>query len=242
MRAALYARVSTTDHDQDPEVQLLQLRKFAELRGWRVFSVYIDTCSGKTPIRPGLKAAEIDAKSRSYDVFLALRIDRIMRSVKHFYNFADALEIYGVRICTCDGIDYSTPIGRLIRGVLLDVAQFEGELVVERTKEGLEKYVEGGGILGRPRVDVDLEEIIRLVEAGVSKGKISKMLDCSHATINNRLRDAGREDLVASPTPKAAKKGMLGNRPAVINSGAPEEGGNNRSFVAGVGQRAESVQ
>jgi DNA invertase Pin-like site-specific DNA recombinase len=164
-----------------------------------------------------------------------------MRSVKHFYNLADALEIYGVRICTCDGIDYSTPIGRLIRGVLLDVAQFEGELLVERTREGLEKYIEDGGILGRPRVDVDLEEIIRLLDADVSKGKISKLLGCSHATINNRLRDAGRADLVASPTSRSTKKGMLENRPVVKYSGAPEQGSNNRSVVAGE-EDAESIR
>lgn len=232
MRAALYARVSTTDHDQDPEVQLLQLRKFAELRGWEVFAEYIDTCSGKTPMRPGLKAAEIDAKSRSYDVFLALRIDRIMRSVKHFYNFADTLEICGVRICTCDGIDYSTPIGRLIRGVLLDVAQFEGELIVERTKEGHEKARASGVIIGRPAIELDIEQVLELLQQGLTKGKVAELLGCSPGTINNRLRAAGLEHLVGKPTRGATKRGMLENSPSVKYSVASGEGGNNRSVLA----------
>lgn len=232
-KAALYARVSTTDHDQDPEVQLLQLRKFAELRGWAVHNEYIDTCSGRTPERPALKLLKNDAKSGSFNLILVLRIDRIMRSVAHFYNLADELEHSGVRIVTCDGIDFSTPVGRLIRGILLDVAQFEAELLITRTKEGLEKARAAGRTIGRPSVDVNIEELLQLLEAGVSKGKISKMLGCSHATINNRLRAAGREDLVASPTPKAAKRGMLGNRSAVKYEGTPDGISNNRSVVAG---------
>lgn len=233
MRAALYARVSTVDHDQDPEVQLLQLRRYAEMRGWTIYREYVDTCSGKTPERPALKLLKSDAQSGSFDVILALRIDRIMRGAKHFYNLADELEACNVRIVTCDGIDYSTSIGRLIRGILLDVAAFEGELLVERTREGLEKYVEDGGTLGRPRVDVDIEELLQLIDAGVSKGKISKLLGISHATINNRLRAAGFEHLVQSPTKGPAKKGIAKNKASVINNEASRAVGNNRSFVVG---------
>ncbi len=137
MRVALYARVSTRDKGQDPEVQLLQLRRHAEMKEWQVYYEYKDRASGKTPMRPGLDRLLKDAAERKFEAVLVLRIDRIMRSVKHFINLNETLDVYGVRIVSVsDGMDYATPIGKLVRGILMQVAEFEVEQLSVRVREG----------------------------------------------------------------------------------------------------------
>lgn len=234
MRAALYARVSTKDKDQDPEVQLLQLRRYVSVQGWEVAGVYKDTCSGKTPRRPGLDRLLKDAQARRFDVVLVLRIDRIMRSVRHFYNLADALEASQVKIVSvADGMDYSTPIGKLVRGILLQVAEFEVEQLSVRTCEGLEKAAEEGHFPGRPKVEVDLDKLIELLkQPGMSKAKACKLLGYSPATVNNRLREAGLEHLVGKPTRASAEKGIEENKGEVISKPAPEPDDSKRTIDA----------
>lgn len=243
MRAALYARVSTKDKDQDPEVQLLQLRRYVAMQGWEVFDVYKDTCSGKTPRRPGLNRLLRDAEARKFDVVLVLRIDRIMRSVRHFYNLADALEFYQVKIVSvADGMDYSTPIGKLVRGILLQVAEFEVEQLSTRTKEGLEKAAEEGNFAGRPVVEIDLDRFLELMkQPGMSKAKACKMLGYSKATVNNRLRDAGLGHLVRKPTRASATKGIEQKDPPFINKPASEGIDSKRTIVSDSNEAEEVV-
>jgi DNA invertase Pin-like site-specific DNA recombinase len=234
MRAALYARVSTKDKDQDPEVQLLQLRRFVTMKEWEVFDVYKDTCSGKTPSRPGLNRLVKDAQARKFDVVLVLRIDRIMRSTRHFINLNDALEACSVKIVSVsDGMDYSTPIGKLVRGVLLSVAEFEVEQLSDRTCEGLEKAVDDGKVLGRPVVAVDLPRFLELLQQpGMSKAKACALLGYSPGTVNNRLREAGLAHLVGKPTRGSAKKGNAKKEGEFINKPSPEATDSKRTFVA----------
>ncbi len=191
MRAALYARVSTKGGEQDTEVQFLQLRRYAELKGYRAIDEYMDECSGKRPVRPGPMRLEKDAEARRFDVIVVVRIDRIMRSLPHFLNLIEALERHGARIeSSSDGIDYSTPTGRLIRNILASVAEFEGQLIVERTKEGLAKATKGGHFPGRPRVWIDLDRFHKLMEQpGMTKAKACGMLGYSPGAVNNRLKE-----------------------------------------------------
>lgn len=194
MRAALYARVSTNDGEQDTEVQFLQLRRYADLKGYRVIDEYKDECSGKRPVRPGLMRLEKDAEARRFDVIVVVRIDRIMRSLPHFLNLAEALERNSVRIeSSSDGLDYSTPTGQLIRNILASVAEFEGRLIVERTKEGLAKAAQEGHFPGRPRVRINLGRFHKLMEQpGMTKAKACKLLGYSPGTVNNRLKEIER--------------------------------------------------
>lgn len=192
MKAALYARVSTRDKDQDPEVQLIQLRRYAQYKGYEVVGEYKDQCSGKKPVRPGLQRLERDAEAHRFDAIVVVRIDRIMRSLAHFLNLVEALERQGIRLeSSSDGLDYSTPTGRLMRNILASVAEFEGQLIVERTKEGLAKAARDGHFPGRPRVDVDLERFLEIMkQPGMTKAKACKMLGYKQGTVNNRLKAA----------------------------------------------------
>ncbi|QLH74995.1 MAG: recombinase family protein [Methanomassiliicoccales archaeon] len=207
LRVVLYARVSTAD--QENENQLVMLRRYAEAQGLTVVGEISDECSGRTPIRKGLDMVVRMAREKRMEAVLCVRIDRMMRSVKHFIGLNDLLESYGVRIiCTSDGLDYGTPIGKLVRGVLLQVAEFEVELISTRTKEGLERRRAEGVVLGRRAVKVDVERAVHLITQGIPKSKVAEMLGTNRATLNNRLRQAGLAHLVSPPTRGAKTKGI----------------------------------
>lgn len=81
-RAVLYARVSTTDKGQNPEMQLAEMRQFATSRGWEITGEHVDHCSGAKDRRPALDALWKDAKARRFDVLLVWKLDRFGRSLK----------------------------------------------------------------------------------------------------------------------------------------------------------------
>ena len=196
MKVALYARVSTVGKDQDPEVQLLQLRRYVEMKEWEIAGVYKDTCSGKTMSRPDLNRLVKDAAKHKFEAVLVLRIDRIMRSVKNFINLNDTLEFHGIKIISVsDGMDYGTPVGKLVRGILLQVAEFEVEQLSQRTCEGLDKAKADGKTLGRPRVEVDVVKAKDLIEQGIPKEQVARMLGTNTGTLNRRLKEASIETL-----------------------------------------------
>lgn len=205
MRAALYARVSTKDGDRDPEVQLLQLRKYAQYKDYTVVEEYKDQCSGKKPILPGTArstAPRAVCRGSPLRCRCRVRIDRIMRSLAHFLNLAKAFERHCIRLeSSSDGLDYSTPNGRLMRNILASVAEFEGQLIVERTKEWLAKAAKDGRFPGRPKVEVDLEKFLEIMkQPGMIKVRACKMLVYNQGTVNNGLKEARLNAHIEKPT------------------------------------------
>ncbi len=149
-RAAIYARVSILD--QTPENQLHDLRRYIEARGWTA-TEYIDHgVSGAKERRPALDRLVKDAKRRRLDVVVCWRLDRLGRNLKHLILFLDELHALGVSFVSLnEGIDATTPAGRLQLNILGSIAQFERERIAERVKAGLERARKHGKRLGRPR-------------------------------------------------------------------------------------------
>ena len=121
-RAAVYARVSTTD--QDPGMQLAELREHAQRRGWEIVGEYVDRgISGSQSSRPELDKLMSDAQRRRFDVVMVWRFDRFARSTSHLLS---ALEHF--RNLKCDfvsiheAIDISMPLGRMVFTVVASVA------------------------------------------------------------------------------------------------------------------------
>src|ERR1700682_147272 len=86
-RVALYARVSTVNGQQDPEMQLRELREYAVRRGLEVIGEYVDHgVSGAKDSRPALNRLMTDAKQRRFDILLVWKLDRFARSLKHLVN------------------------------------------------------------------------------------------------------------------------------------------------------------
>src|SRR5713101_7560939 len=97
MKTALYARVSTADKGQDPEMQLRELREYCERRGWTVSAEYVDVgVSGAKDSRPQLNKLMSDAKQRRFDAVLVWKLDRLGRSLKHLVSALGEFEALGV--------------------------------------------------------------------------------------------------------------------------------------------------
>jgi DNA invertase Pin-like site-specific DNA recombinase len=152
MRVAMYARVSTTG-DQNPENQTLELTRFATARGWTIVETHVDHgVSGSKESRPALDRLSNDAKRRRFDVVLVWRLDRLGRSLKHLVTLLDEWRVLGVAfVSLAEGIDCTTPAGRLQLHILAAIAEFERGRIIERVRAGLSRARSQGKRLGRPR-------------------------------------------------------------------------------------------
>ena len=148
LHAAIYARVSTLD--QEPENQLAELRRYVAARGW-TGSEYVDHgVSGAKERRPALDRLITDAKRRGFDVLVCWRLDRLGRNLRHLVTLLDELHEVGVSFVSLgEGIDCTTPSGRLQLHVLAALAEFERARIGERVKAGLAR--------GGPRGEGDPE-------------------------------------------------------------------------------------
>jgi DNA invertase Pin-like site-specific DNA recombinase len=185
LRVALYARVSTANGQQDPEMQLRELREYAQHREWQIAGEYVDYGCGSKESRPWLNRLFADVHSRRCDVVLVWKIDRFGRSLKHLINSLADLAAYGVAFVSLrDNLDLSTPSGRLMFQIIGAMAEFERALIQERIRAGLRNARAKGKRLGRPKADVDRTAVARLRESGASWRAISKRLHIPVATLH----------------------------------------------------------
>jgi DNA invertase Pin-like site-specific DNA recombinase len=183
-RVALYARVSTSNGHQDPEMQLRELREFIERRGWQVTEIYTDAgISGSKASRPALNRLMVDAGRRRFDVVIVWRFDRFARSVSHLLGALEQFQALGIDfVSLSENVDTSTPTGKMVFTVLGAVAELERSLIVERVKAGLRNARAKGKKLGRPRVELDECRVHALRESGASWRAISRQLGLSLGT------------------------------------------------------------
>ena len=150
MQAALYVRVST--FDQQPENQLAELRRYAAARGWEVKEYVDHGIRGAKERRPALDAMLVDAKRRRFDVLLCWRLDRLGRNLKHLITLLDDVQALGIAFVSLgEGIDATTPAGRLQLHLLGAISEFERGRIRERVLAGLARARAQGKRLGRPR-------------------------------------------------------------------------------------------
>src|SRR5215831_2677268 len=163
-RIALYSRVSTTNHSQDPELQLRELREYAGSRGWVIAEEYVDHgVSGTKASRPSLNRLMADAHRRKVDAVLVWKLDRFGRSLRHLVNAIAEFEALGVAFISLrDNLDLSTPSGRLMFQIIGAMAEFERALIQERVRAGLRNAKAKGKRIGRPRQFVNASRIATL--------------------------------------------------------------------------------
>src|SRR5215472_4035507 len=125
--AALYARVSTRDKRQNPELQLDELREYAAKRGWLVAGEFVDVgVSGSKDSRPQLDTMMQLAKARKIDVIAVWKLDRFGRSLRHLVDSLEELKAVGCAFVSLrDNLDLSTPAGRMMFHVIGAMAEFE---------------------------------------------------------------------------------------------------------------------
>ncbi len=171
-KVGIYGRVSTKD--QNPESQLLDLRKYVKLRNWAIYQEYVDRgVSGAKESRPALDKLMKDARKRKFDILLVWRFDRFARSTKHLVTALEELEGLGIDFCSYqDSIDTSTNHGRLVFTIMGAIAEFERSLIRERVLAGVRRAKENGIRLGRPPLEVNIEKMKELASQGNSGNSV----------------------------------------------------------------------
>ncbi len=184
-RAGLYLRVSTDE--QDHALQLDELRQVAIHRGYRLVE-YIDTGSGSGKHLPQRDKLMADAQRGKLDLVLVWRFDRFARSTRDLLGALESFNEWGVQFVSLrEGIDTSTPTGKLVFTVVAALAEFERELIRERVRAGMSAAKRRGVQMGRKPIDLDIEHARSLRESGMSYRNAARVLGVSVGKLHSAL-------------------------------------------------------
>jgi len=177
-RAALYARVSTDDQHTDN--QLIRLREVAARAGWEVAAEHVEVVSGAAKSRPEFDRMMADVRRRRVDVVAAVDLTRLGRTTIGLVHLLDDLRQSGCDLYVDrEAIDTTTAAGRMMYTVVAALAAFERELLIERTKAGMERARAQGKQIGRaPASDALVASIRNLRATGMGMDRIAKQLRC----------------------------------------------------------------
>ena len=190
-RAAIYARVSTSD--QSAQMQLDVLREYAQRRGLKIVDEYVDHgISGAKQSRPELDRLMDHAKKLKFDIVLVYRFDRFARSVKHLVVALEEFSSLGIEFLSySENLDTSTPMGKAMFSIIGALSELERNIIVERSKEGQRRARARGKHVGRPRKDVDSDMVVFLRDKGMSLRAIGEKVGVSTTIVSRVLREAG---------------------------------------------------
>ncbi len=204
IRAALYARVSTSGHGQDVGLQLDELRQVASQRGW-TFTEFVDEgVSGSNDRRPALDRMMAAARAGKLDVVAVWRFDRFARDTRHLLTAMEEFRALGVAFVSLrEQIDTSTPMGKAMFTIISAIGELERDLIRERVVAGVQRAKANGKHCGRPKVAMDLRPAIALLREGRGLKDVAAILKVSRATLRRRLQEEGawpvvREDDLAA--------------------------------------------
>ena len=180
-----YARVSSKDQNLD--------RQLVALKKEKVFRVFTDTVSGSSPQRPGLDGALNYV--RAGDQLIVVSMDRLARSLIDLHRLVDELTERGVSVKFLkEGQTYSldsSPVAKLMLGLLGSVAEFERSIIRERQAEGIAKAKARGVYKGRAKV-LNEEQIMQArewVSEGVPKTEVARRFGIGRTTLYKYLAD-----------------------------------------------------
>ncbi|MCR4286807.1 MAG: recombinase family protein [Deltaproteobacteria bacterium] len=188
MRVAHYARVST-DHNQDTELQLHDLRAFAAAKGWAATEYVDEGYSGSKSRRPALDKLMDDCRKGKVSRLIVWRLDRFSRSLKHLITTIEELEALGITFISYkENIDLGTPGGRLMVQMLGAFSEFERNIIRERVKAGLKNAQRKGRVLGKKPLPLDFDKIHSLRSQGQTIKQIAVQCGCSTTPIMRALK------------------------------------------------------
>ena len=188
-RVFAYCRVSTACQTTDNQVQEIVAAGF-EVKPSRVIT---ETISGSISAseRPAFK--KLLDKLEQGDVLVVTKLDRLGRNAIDVRQTVEALAGLGVRVhcLALGGVDLTSPAGKMTMAVISAVAEFERDLLIERTQAGLARAKKEGKALGRPRALTDAQETdaVHRLATGESVAAVARALKTSRATVM-RVRDA----------------------------------------------------
>jgi DNA invertase Pin-like site-specific DNA recombinase len=186
-RAGLYARVSTSDQQTLP-MQNRALREYAARRGWTIAMQVREVGSGAAQRQAREQLLEA-ARRREIDVIVVCRLDRWGRSVTDLLATLQELQHLEVGfVSLTEALDLTTPAGRAMAGLLAIFAEFEREILRERTRAGLAQARLNGKRLGRPMTaGLHAAEIRKLYRGGIAKAEIARRLRIGRTSVRRIL-------------------------------------------------------
>jgi DNA invertase Pin-like site-specific DNA recombinase len=194
MKLMGYLRVSTTrqkDEGYSLKAQKESIERYCQAHGHELMAIEEESESAiKTrPVFQRVKAFVLDGKA---DGLIAAKLDRLGRSVRDLANIAEELRRCGKQLISVgDNLDTSSPNGKLLFHILSAIAEYERELLIERTKAGRILAERQGKICHRPRKEIDPKALREMKAKGVSHRMMAKILGVSRATILKRLDELG---------------------------------------------------
>ncbi len=200
-RAAIYCRVSTIMQGEAEysslNAQEDQLKAYCKGKGWEVVKVYKDIKSGKDLERNEIQQLLKDAEEKLFDIVVATKIDRFSRSIVDFYEFSERLEKLDVYLASAtQPIDTSSSAGLLMLDIFLAFAQFERNIISERTREAMTAraikgfYTGGHLILGYDNLKGELKINENEAEL-VNRIFLYYLKEPSTTKVANRLNEGG---------------------------------------------------
>lgn len=193
---ALYARVSTDS--QTVENQLQELQAVAQRQGWIVAAVFIDEgisgAKGRDK-RPGFDALLTGVARRDFDQIMAWSVDRLGRSLPHLVSFLGDIQAKGVDLYLHQqGLDTSTPSGRMLFQMLGVFAEFERAMIRERIMAGLRRTSKKSG--RKPIADDRVEAIRRSLRDGLGIRATARLHRASTTTVTKIAREMSAPECV----------------------------------------------
>ena len=170
-------------------MQLRELRDYCLRRRWEIAGEFVDVgFSGTTQKRPQLGRLLAQARKAQFNAVVVYRYDRFARSLQQLVSALSEFDAVGIAFVSLhEGVDTSSPNGRLVFGIFASLAEFERELIRERVKSGLAAARARGQRLGRPRRHLDAGQIAASRSQGRSWRAIARELGVGVATARAAL-------------------------------------------------------
>jgi putative DNA-invertase from lambdoid prophage Rac len=182
-RTFAYCRVSTADQTTDNQVREIEAAGFA-IEPKRVIE---ETVSGSVAAMERKGFAKLIDRMETGDVLIVTKLDRLGRNAMDVRTTVDRLAAAGIRVhcLALGGVDLTSAAGRMTMGVIAAVAEFERDLLIERTQAGLSRAKAQGKTLGRPSsLTADQQQAIRASrKKGLSLGALARQYGVSRAAI-----------------------------------------------------------
>lgn len=187
-RVFAYCRVSTSDQTTDNQTLEIAAAGF-QVTPQRTVT---ETISGSVPASERKGFAGLINRLEAGDVLIVTKLDRLGRNAMDVRATVEALSGMGVRVhcLALGGVDLTSPAGKMTMGVIAAVAEFERDLLVERTQSGLTRAKAAGKTFGRPKVlsGAQISDALQRIAGGASVASVALALKTSRQTIM-RARD-----------------------------------------------------
>jgi len=187
MRAALYARVSTRDQ-QTLSMQTEAMCEYVARRGWDVVMKVEETSSGAGEREKRTQIIEA-ARKREVDVIIVWKLDRWGCSMADLVTNLQEMHALGVGfVSLTEALDFTTPSGKALAGMLAVFAEFERDMLRERIKAGIDHARAKGKAHGRPQTAMlKMERVKTLNEDGLNVSQIARELGISRTSVRRCL-------------------------------------------------------